>query len=202
MDLQSAKEETIVFIAVLVFTLLVPASTKDLLHKIVEHLERVCKIPYCQVLEAALDPILDIIQSIFPNRVRGSSRLTPQETADRTVAFNMSAKRRQHLQKVFKQLLGEDLGFYSGVGAEKVCDFLRVTVSTGLDFGDYNYSRHCYTSDRACNRLSKTANIAYQIALNQFLLPRQPPVLDLIEHKLDTKDNLEQARAWAKTLIQ
>ena len=104
------------------------------------------------------------------------------------------------LKKGDTSTLGEDLGFFSGVGAEKVCDFLRVTVSTGIDFGDFNYSRRCYTSDLACNRLRNTADIAYTIALNQFLMPRQPPVLDLMEHELDTEDNLEQARAWAKAL--
>ena len=64
MDLQIAKEETIVFIPVLVFTLLVPPSIGDLLDVIVDHLRIVYNIHHCHVLENALDPILDIIKSI------------------------------------------------------------------------------------------------------------------------------------------
>ena len=87
------------------------------------------------------------------------------------------------------------------MGAEVVCNFLRAIVSTGIDFGHFDYSRLCSTSDRACDRLCNrdTAAIAYKTALKQFLMPWQSqlPVLDLMEHELDTEDNLEQARVFS-----
>ena len=53
----TAKEETIVFIAVLVFTFLVPPSTKCLLDITVQRLSALHNIYYCHLLENALDPI-------------------------------------------------------------------------------------------------------------------------------------------------
>ena len=98
--------------------------------------------------------------------------------------------------KYFQNASWRRSGFFPqmGQGAEVVCDFLRFTVSTGIDF------------DLDDNRLCHTAELAYSTELEQFHRHRQSqaPFLDLIQSDYDvnTEDNLEQARLKATKFMQ